>query len=365
MTDGGPKPVGVPTGAAPSSPMAPAGPSAPRSTLRGSLIVLGALILARLPEGPLVAAAESIGELWYRRAPARAAQGRANLRRVCEGLAAQGRGSTLVRRAATDPEALERIVRAAFRHAVRYYLEVARSGGYDAAAILARIDVETPDEVREGLQGGHPVILVGMHYGAIEVPTIVASSMIGHTVTAPMETVSDPGLQRWFMESRSRVGVAVVPVADARRALLRAIRRGESVGMVADRDLLHNGIMVPFFGHPAPIPAGPALLAAETGIPVYVGSARRIKGLRYHGRLTLVPAPPPGPLRGRVEGMTASIVEAFEGILADAPEQWWGAFHPIWPDLAVGADAGAKPGTDTKPGVGGKTAGSASKAPDA
>ena len=32
---------------------------------------------------------------------------------------------------------------------------------------------------------------------------------------------------------------------------------------------------------------------------------------------------------------TAAIAAAFEAILADAPEQWWGAFHPIWPDLAV------------------------------
>ena len=69
-------------------------------------------LVARLPEGPLVAAAESIGELWYRVAPARRAQARANLARVCEALAASGRGSAAARRAATDPDALERLVRA-------------------------------------------------------------------------------------------------------------------------------------------------------------------------------------------------------------------------------------------------------------
>ena len=78
------------------------------------------------------------------------------------------------------------------------------------------------------------------------------------------------------MTSRRRVGVNVVPIVDSRRALLRALRGGESVGLVADRDLTHTGIDVPFFGHPAPIPAGPALLAVETGRPIYVGSVRRI-----------------------------------------------------------------------------------------
>ncbi len=316
---------------------APAGATALGRTLRGSAILAGARLLARLPEAPLVAAAESIGELWYRAQPQRAAQARVNLGRVCEGLAAQGRGSTLVRRAATDPDALERIVRGAFRHAARYYLEVARAGRYEFDDILARIDVEAPGEVETALRSGRPVILIGMHYGGIEVPVIVAREMVGHQITAPMETLDDPGLQRWFRESRSRVGVNIVPIADARRELTAALRRGESVGMVADRDLTGGGIMVPFFGHPAPIPAGPALLSIESGAPIYVGWARRTQGYRYRGGLSLVPTPEPGKLRARVIAITTSIVREFETLLADGPEQWWGAFHPIWPDLAIGA----------------------------
>jgi phosphatidylinositol dimannoside acyltransferase len=327
----------------------PASPDLARRSARGTAILAGARLLARLPEGPLIAAAESIGELWYRAAPERAAQARANLGRVCEGLAAQDRGPALARRAATDPDALERVVRATFRHAARYYLEVARAGRLDAAATLARLDVETPDSVRESLGSGRPVILVGMHYGAIEVPTVVVRAMVGHDVTAPMELVPDPGLRRWFVESRRRVGVNIVPIADARRSLLRALRRGESVGMVADRDMLHNGIPVPFFGHPAPIPAGPALLAIETGAPIYVGSARRTRDRRYRGRLAEVPMPPEGPLRQRLTALTASIAVEFESLLADGPEQWWGAFHPIWPDLVTGGPAAATP--DPSPGT--------------
>ena len=178
-----------------------------------------------------------------------------------------------------------------------------------------------------------PSIIVGMHYGAIELPTVLMSTLVGHGVTAPMESVDDPALQRWFVSSRSRVGVNVVPIKDSRRALLRALRSGESVGLVADRDLTHTGIEVPFFGHPAPIPAGPALLSLETGATIYVGSARRVRGGRYRCRLFPVPAPETGTRRERIVGLTAAIAAAFESLLADAPEQWWGAFHPIWPDL--------------------------------
>jgi lauroyl/myristoyl acyltransferase len=303
-------------------------------SLLGSAIVAGTRLLGALPEGPLVAAAESIGELWYHAAPAKAAQARANLGRVCEGLDAQGRGTSLARRAATDPDALELLVRRAFRHAARYYLEVARVGSQDAAQTLARIDIETPGEVTEALRSGKPVILTGLHYGAIEVPVLVVSEMVGHRVTAPMEIVRDPALARWFLDSRRRSGVNIVPMAAARPALLAAIKRGESVGLVADRDLLHNGIMVPFFGHPAPLPAGPALLAVESGLPIYAASARRAPNLRYRGKLIQVPTTAQGRLRERVTAITTEMARVFETLLADGPEQWFGAFHPIWPDLA-------------------------------
>jgi KDO2-lipid IV(A) lauroyltransferase len=304
-------------------------------TLRGSLLLAATRLIAALPEAPLVAAAESIGELWYRTSPGRAAQARANLRRVCEGLDAQGRGTGLARRAATDPAALETLVRRSFRHAVRYYVEVAQTGSITLDEALARMDLETPDTVDEAVRSGRPIMLLGMHYGAIELPVLFVFGMVGHRVTAPMETVGDPALQRWFETTRSRVGVNIVPLRGARHALLAAARRGESIGMVNDRDLTGTGIPVPFFGAPAPMSPGPALLAVETGFPVYVGSARRTTGGRYAGKLIRVHAPSEGTRRERVVALTHAITAAFETILADGPEQWWGVFHPIWPDLAI------------------------------
>jgi lauroyl/myristoyl acyltransferase len=322
----------------PGHPAGPAPASDARLGLRGLLVVGAAGLVSRLPERPLVAAAESAGELWYRTAPAKRDQARMNLLRVCEDLAATGRGPARARRAASDPRALERLVRATFRHAARYYLEVLRVGAYDLDTALAQVRIEDDAAVRSALRDQRPVIIVGMHYGAIELPVTILSGFTGHPVMAPMETVDDPALAAWFAASRRRVGVNVIPIRDARRALVAAIRRGESVGMVADRDLTGSGLPVRLFGHPAPIAAGPAFLSLETGAPIYAASTRRTGVGRYAARLALVPAPPDGPRRERLAAYTRSIAEAFEAIVADAPEQWWGAFHPIWPDL-VAADA--------------------------
>jgi KDO2-lipid IV(A) lauroyltransferase len=296
-------------------------------------------LLAALPEAPLVGACESIGELWYRFAPARAAQARANLRRVCENLAATGRGTPRARRAATDDAELERLVRACFRHTVRYYLEVARAGSITVDDVLTRMAIVSPDEVRDAFQSGNQVIVAGMHFGAIEFPAVFISASVGHRVTGPMETLADPEVEAWMEETRERVGVRVVPIQKARRAMLTALRSGESVGMVTDRDITGGGLLVPFFGAPAPIPPGAALLSLETGVPIYAAACRRIKGRRYIGRVLAVPPPADGPRRQRLTELTANLAATFEELIADAPEQWWGAAHPIWPDLVAVAQA--------------------------
>jgi lauroyl/myristoyl acyltransferase len=310
---------------------------AARGTLRqrAGAGALGALswLACRLPEGLLVALAEATGELWYRAAPGRAAVARRNLQRVSEWLAREQVGPARARQAATDPVALERLVRAAFRHQARYYLEVARTPVMTAAYVRERMIVETPGVVDQAFAGDRPVIFVEAHFGAIEMPGVYLADRTGRTPVAPMETVDDPPLQRYFVRTRGALGVRIVGLRDARRELLAAIRRGDPVGLVADRDVAGGGMPTQLFGAEARLPIGPALLAVETGAAIYLAAIRRTGLGRYAGRLIEVPVPADGPRRERIAGALAAEARAFEQAIADAPEQWWAVFFPIWTDL--------------------------------
>ena len=242
-------------------------------------------LASRLPESIAVRLAEGVGELWYRFAPERAAQARRNLGRVVRELDRRGRGSPLVRRAATDPRALERLVRLAFRHDARYYLEILRAPSLTPAIFEARVVVETPETVEATFAHGRPVIFVSGHLGPIELPALYLAHRSGRTFVAPMETVDDPPLQRWFERTRGSLGVRIVGLREARRALQAALRAGEYVGIVGDRDIAGGGIEVPLFGAPAPFPIGPALLALETGAEIAVVGVRRLPDGRIAGRL--------------------------------------------------------------------------------
>ena len=290
-------------------------------------------VACRLPERLAVALAEVVGRLWYRLAPGRAAQARRNLARVVAALDVRGQGSPRVRAAAHDPRALERLVVAAFQHDARYYLEILRVPSLRPAVFDSRVVNETPGTVEAAFAGG-AVIFVSAHLGPIELPALYLAHRSGRTFVAPMETVDDPPLQGWFERSRGRLGVRIVGLRSARRALLAAVRAGEPIGIVADRDIAGGGIEVPLFGAPAPLPIGPALIAIEAGAPLYAVGVRRLPDGRVAGRLLAVPVALEGTRRERIAATLAAMAAAFESLIADAPEQWSAVFFPIWPDLA-------------------------------
>jgi KDO2-lipid IV(A) lauroyltransferase len=229
-------------------------------------------------------------------------------------------------------------VRLAYRHAARYYLEVIRTPAIAGSELPRRIDVETPETVEAAFTPGRPAIFVGLHFGAIELPALFLVSRVGEAV-GPMETIDDPDLQDWFVRSRGSVGLRIVGLREARRELTAALRAGTYVGLVGDRDLTGGGTLTELFGVPARLPLGPALLAIESGAPAYVAAVRRSRPGRYIGRLETIDVASEGSRRERATATTASIARAFERVIADAPEQWWAVFFPIWPDLADDAQA--------------------------
>jgi lauroyl/myristoyl acyltransferase len=311
-------------------------PSAARTAgrlLRARLIELGAGIAARLPEGLVFRLADVGGEIGYRVARTRRERARRNLGRVCRWLAANDVGSALARRAGADERALERLVRLAFRHHARYYVEVARTPILDAGYLRDRLMIETPGTVEEAFAASPPAIFVGLHFGAIELPAVLFAERVGRDAVAPMEELADDRLNRWFVRTRGAAGIRIVGLREARRELSRALAAGHPVGLVGDRDLTGGGIRTGLFGAPTSLPAGPALLALESGSPIYVAAVRRAGIGRYRGRLEALATPPPGSRRERVVAVLEAEARAFERLIADAPEQWWAVFAPIWPDL--------------------------------
>jgi phosphatidylinositol dimannoside acyltransferase len=308
-----------------------------------SVRLLGALawLLLRVPDRPLHRLAQATGALLYLAQPRRRTLVRSNLERVCRHLVEHGLANARVARAASDRRALEGLVRAAFGHYLRAYLEGLTVERYARPEMAQRIALDDPVLVERAFAEaaqGRGLILVGLHFGAIEIPALWVARRRGLPMTSPMETLADADLQAFLLAQRGRTGLRIIPTAGAHRELLASLVAGEVVGLVADRVVAGAGARVELFGAPARLPLGPAVLALETGAPVWAAAVRRTAPGDYAARMERIELPASGTRRERLAGFVDAQARAFERLIADAPEQWWTVFFPIWRD-APGSEA--------------------------
>ncbi len=301
--------------------------------LRARMIVAAAWAACHLPESPLLALADLAGRLWYRLAPERRRRARRNLTRVARWLNDHDLGTEAARAAAHDGRALNRLVRDAFRHSARYYVQLARAPIVDRDYLDRWLVFENPELVDAALADPEGGLFVGLHMGWFELPALVAANRSGRSAIVPSETIADPELQAYLVKTRRRLGLELIELSGAKRLLKGALERGESVGLLGDRDITGGGIDTDFFGAPSPLAAGPALLALETGVTPHVFGVWRDPTGVYHVRAEQVPFPAEGTRRERVTAYLRDEARVFERLIAAAPEQWLAVFHPIWPDL--------------------------------
>ena len=313
-----------------------------RRSIRGriasrSLVILSA-VLTRLPERPLARVAWVIGGTLYRARPARRRLVRANLERVATYLVAHDMANETTAAAARDPKSLDRLTRAAFGHYARSYFEGATLQRYKSSTQLTRVMPDDQAVADQAFPPGRtgPTIVVGLHFGAVEIPALWATAR-GVPITAPMETVADPDIQKYFERSRGGTGLKVIPLEGAAAKVRAALANRETVALVADRPLSGSGARVELFGAPARLPAGPAVLALESRAPTWVVATRRA-GASYPTRIEKLELPAIGTPKERMAGFLANQVSIFERVIADAPEQWWTLFFQIWDDIP--ADTG-------------------------
>jgi lauroyl/myristoyl acyltransferase len=296
--------------------------------MRASLFRLGlrlADLLARMFPRPVAYwLADLAGRAWYRVAADRRALVGETLERIA---AASGRP--------VDGRALRCMVERAFVSHARYWLEFLRAPYYSAEALERIVHVDEWERWEPVLREG--VVVAVPHLGNFE-PYGHFVAAAGLRGVAPVEETDPPELFEFLHARRaSGQGVEIVPLGGSLRPMLGALRRGEFVALVADRDLAGDGVPVTMFGHATTLPAGPATLALRTGKPLMMARVLRTAPERFSVRAELVAVERTGDPKSNVIALTVALAASFERAIAEAPEQWWAAFQPFWIDQRLRA----------------------------
>ena len=179
------------------------------------------------------------------------------------------------------------------------------------------------DAIRGSTRGA---LMLTAHCGNWELGGAFIASL-GIPIHAVVRPVPSPALERVFHFFREQRGLKVIPLAHAGVGILKALKRGEAVALVGDRDFTGNGHPHLFFGRSTSLPRGAAWFSHRTGVPIFMGFVTRAPDdsfiLRMH--------PPIDPAALQTEeAIQDRIVSIMEDTIARDPTQWF-IFDPFWP----------------------------------
>jgi len=198
------------------------------------------------------------------------------------------------------------------------------------SAVFESIRIVGESHYREAIGRGRGVLLLLSHFGNWELLPAVAR-MTGMSANIVYRPLDADFLDRFFRANRERFGGRTIP--NNRRAMLRilkALKRGEQVGMLMDQNVdWYEGVFVDFFGHRACTHVAMARVALRTRAPVVpLCLVRRPGGFDA----VFAPALPhidTGDLRHDLEANTANYNRAVEAFVRQWPDQWFWV-HQRW-----------------------------------
>jgi len=167
-----------------------------------------------------------------------------------------------------SPQVLQSKVEEGMRSYLRYWMDTFRLSRWSDQRLVDSVDVVGEHFLRDALVAGGGCIVALPHAGNWD----RAGAYFCKT-NAPVVTVAEhlkpEKLFRKFIEFREALGMEVLDASGhAFGVLAQRLRQGRLIALVSDRDLSRSGVTVNFCGHPAKMPAGPALLSIQTGAPL-------------------------------------------------------------------------------------------------
>ncbi len=226
---------------------------------------------------------------------------------------------------ALTPRERRRVIDEVFQSLARTIVSFAKFPRLHRRNIGQWIRCEGAEYFEAALRRGRGVLFATAHLGNWEL-----SAFAHALLTAPMHVVVRPldnPLIDTLVESRRALsGNYILAKGDFARAILKALRANQAVGILIDQNVAPDaGVFVDFFGLPACAGAGFARLAARSGAAVIPGFALWNPGERRY----VLRFYPEVPITGDAARDTQTLHRRLEEVIRQDPGQWlW--LHRRW-----------------------------------
>ncbi len=216
-------------------------------------------------------------------------------------------------------------MRSAARHAGRMLFELPRMW----LGAPTPVSWRGQEHIEAALSKGQSILYLTPHMGCFEVTAIALAQRFGSR--SPLTVLYRPPRQAWLaplmLKARNKPHLQAVPTdLSGVKAMLRALKRGESVGLLPDQVPPDGmGVWSTFLGQSAYTMTLAGRLAAQTGAQVITIWAERLSFGRGYA-LHVAPALDAEALRSTDAQVAANATNAqVEHLLRQCPEQYmWG-----------------------------------------
>ena len=272
-------------------------------------------IVRALPEKFAYKSFDSIGRYALSRNGARVKRLRSNLTRVCPD---------------KSETQMDSLMEQAMSSYMRYWCDTFRSPDWSRQRIAQTVTVDGEELLTGPMKAGTGVVVALPHAGNWDHAGSYFCGM-GFPLVTVAERLKPEALFNKFLEYRQNIGMEVLALDSRSMAtLLKRSREGALIALVADRDLSKNGVDVSFFGYPSRMPAGPALLAVRTGIPLITAYVSYTDS-GIHIEFDSVEIPTEGSESERIAAVVQRCAHLFaKGIISAPPD--WHMLQRIWID---------------------------------
>ncbi|MEY3578093.1 MAG: hypothetical protein RIS49_71 [Actinomycetota bacterium] len=225
---------------------------------------------------------------------------------------------------------LENLVSRAFDSYLRYWCDTFRIQDWSTQRMQETVTLTNGHLLIDPMRSGRGVVIALPHSGNWDHAGAYFCS-IGIPLVTVAERLKPEALFQRFLEYRNSMGFEVLSL-DSRSfvTLMKRAREKRLIALVADRDLSRAGVDVDFFGYPSRMPAGPALLAVKTGIPLVVAHVS-YTSTGIHIDFTEVSVPETGDESEKVSKVVQACADLFARGIAEHPEDWH-MLQRIWID---------------------------------
>jgi KDO2-lipid IV(A) lauroyltransferase len=228
-----------------------------------------------------------------------------------------------------DEKEIKRLAKEGFINFAKYLADFFRFGILDRSYVERYVKVVGRENLDNALKQGKGVVTLTAHIGNYELGGAVIS-LLGYKFNVVALNHKEKKVNELFIGQRAKVGINVIPLGAAVKKCFEALRRGEIVALVGDRDFTPHGLKTKFFGKDALIPRGPAAFYLKAAAAIVPGFLIRMPDdtfeLRFEKAISYNTT---GDAPLDEQKVTELCLRVIEEYIKKYPSQWY-MFRRFW-----------------------------------